>query len=165
MGSPRNITSPDESESAPEMSANVVLLPAPFGPISPRISRGRISNDRSLTATNPSNCLRARFTSSSGPFISTRSRVASGGASGTGCGRRAGRIRASHAPIPSRANCSNAIIKIPNTTISKFPDRPSTLGSRSCSISFNSVITVAPITAPHTLPAPPTTAMNKYSMP
>ena len=35
----------------------------------------------------------------------------------------------------------------------------------SCSTCFASVISVAPTTAPHTLPAPPTTAMNRYSMP
>ncbi len=35
----------------------------------------------------------------------------------------------------------------------------------SCNTCFASVMSVAPTTAPHTLPAPPTTAMNRYSMP
>ena len=43
--------------------------------------------------------------------------------------------------------------------------RPSSFGRMSCSCSFSSVISVAPSTAPHRWPAPPTTAMNRYSMP
>ena len=35
----------------------------------------------------------------------------------------------------------------------------------SCSTCLASVRIVAPTTAPQTLPAPPTTAMNRYSMP
>jgi len=34
--------SPEVNDSAPEISANVVLLPAPLGPMSPRISPLRI---------------------------------------------------------------------------------------------------------------------------
>ena len=54
---------------------------------------------------------------------------------------------------------------MPKTISSKLPERPSSAGRQSCSICFSSVISVAPSTAPHTLPAPPTTAMNRYSMP
>ena len=67
MAAPRKRISPDVSGSAPEMSAKVVLLPAPLGPMSPRISPLTISNERSLTATSPPNALRAFLTSSSGP--------------------------------------------------------------------------------------------------
>ncbi len=56
-------------------------------------------------------------------------------------------------------------MSIPNTTISKLPDRPRIDGRTSCRSSFTSVTSDAPITAPQTLPAPPTTAMNRYSMP
>jgi len=35
---PRNSISPDVNGSAPEINANVVLFPAPFGPMSPNIS-------------------------------------------------------------------------------------------------------------------------------
>ena len=65
IDSPRNSTLPAVSGNAPEISLKVVLLPAPLGPIRPRISPGRISNDRSLTATRPPNCLRTPCTSSS----------------------------------------------------------------------------------------------------
>ena len=63
--------------------------------------------------------------------------------------------------------------------ISKLPDGETPFGSTSsspsrsrvisgppsCSHCLSSVISVAPITAPQTLPAPPITAMNRYSMP
>src|SRR5438046_10557549 len=42
---------------APEMQLNAVVLPEPFGPMSPRISPSRTSNDTSLRAMNPPNCL------------------------------------------------------------------------------------------------------------
>ena len=56
---------PRVSGSAPEIRSNMVLLPAPFGPISPRISPARISKLTSFTATRPPNCLRAGCTASS----------------------------------------------------------------------------------------------------
>ena len=43
-------------------------------------------------------------------------------------------------------------ISTPNTTISKLPLWPSSVGRMSCSTCFASVISVAPTTAPHTLP-------------
>ena len=41
---------------APEMQLKAVVLPEPFGPMSPRISPSRTSNDTSLRAMNPPNC-------------------------------------------------------------------------------------------------------------
>ncbi len=86
IDSPRKTTSPRESASAPEIRLNIVLLPAPFGPMSPRISPEAIENERSLTATSPPNSLRAARTSSSGPAGGDRSRAGSAPASGTGGG-------------------------------------------------------------------------------
>src|SRR5438046_4810228 len=42
---------------APEMQLKAVVLPEPFRPMSPRISPSRTSNDTSLRAMNPPNCL------------------------------------------------------------------------------------------------------------
>ena len=41
----------------PAMQLNVVLLPEPFGPMSPRISPSSTSNDTFDTAVKPSNIL------------------------------------------------------------------------------------------------------------
>jgi hypothetical protein len=38
IDSPPKAISPEVTSSAPEMRLNIVLLPAPFGPIKPRIS-------------------------------------------------------------------------------------------------------------------------------
>src|ERR1700759_4888794 len=48
-----------EWEITPVPRLNVVLLPAPFGPISATISRACTSNETSLTAMTPPNCFRA----------------------------------------------------------------------------------------------------------
>src|SRR6266498_2693131 len=96
IDSPRNTISPDVSGSAPEIRLNIVLLPAPFGPMRPRISPHRIENDRSLTATSPPNSLRARRALSSGPSPEGFDLASSGGASGSGGGALLGSSRASH---------------------------------------------------------------------
>jgi hypothetical protein len=57
------------------------------------------------------------------------------------------------------------MVSRPNTTISKLPVAPSSLGSQSCSHSLRKLTAVAPNTAPQTAEAPPSTAMNRYSMP
>ena len=43
--------------SAPEMQLNAVVLPEPFGPMSPRISPGLTSKDTEFSAVNPPNRL------------------------------------------------------------------------------------------------------------
>ena len=78
---------------------------------------------------------------------------------------RTGTILASSGHRPSRARCSTMTIITPNTITSKLPALPNTLGRMSCSHCLSTVITPAPTSAPHTCPAPPTTAMNRYSMP
>ena len=121
--------SPDVSGSAPEISANVVLLPAPLGRSVRGSRRSRISNDRSLTATSPPNGLRAGFTSSSGPSCAARwSRRPAARASGTGGGDGVGSRRSIHGHTPSRARCSSTISSTPNTIISKLPERPRSCG-------------------------------------
>ena len=50
---------PPDGGSTPVIRLKVVLLPAPLGPISATISRGRTSKETSLTAITPPNCLRA----------------------------------------------------------------------------------------------------------
>ena len=56
---------PPLAGSTPVIRLNIVLLPAPFGPIRATISLAFTSNDTLLTATTPPNCLRASRTSSS----------------------------------------------------------------------------------------------------
>ncbi len=164
IGWPLKRTSPRVSGSSPLIRLNIVLLPAPFGPISPRISPRRSSNDRSLTATRPPNSLRAARTSSSGPVAAASARCRSGGAGAGSAGFLRGNSFCSIGVSPSGARCNSSTIRMPNTMISNCPDCPNSFGRIDCSISFNSVISVAPSTAPQTLPAPPTTAMNRYSM-
>ena len=50
ISSPLNRTEPPEGASAPEMQLKAVVLPEPFGPMSPRISPSRTSNDTRLSA-------------------------------------------------------------------------------------------------------------------
>ena len=50
---------PPDAVSTPVIRLKVVLLPAPLGPISATISRAWTSNETSLTAITPPNCLRA----------------------------------------------------------------------------------------------------------
>src|SRR3954447_1089697 len=52
---PWNSTSPDVGAYTPVIALKQVVLPAPFGPIRPRISPGRMSNDTSSSATTPPN--------------------------------------------------------------------------------------------------------------
>src|SRR3954452_561634 len=52
---PWNSTSPDVGAYTPVIALKQVVLPAPFGPIRPRISPGRMSNETSSSATTPPN--------------------------------------------------------------------------------------------------------------
>jgi hypothetical protein len=53
ISSSRNLIEPAVGGSAPEMQLNSVVLPEPFGPISPRISPSRTSKETPLSAVNP----------------------------------------------------------------------------------------------------------------
>ena len=57
--SPSTEMLPPVEVSTPVIRLKVVLLPAPFGPISATISPACTSKVTSLTATTPPNCLRA----------------------------------------------------------------------------------------------------------
>ena len=63
--SPRNLTSPLSGTRKPFSTLKSVVLPAPFGPMTPRISRSRTSKLTSETATRPMNDLVTPRTSSS----------------------------------------------------------------------------------------------------
>ncbi|MNL12983.1 hypothetical protein D3C87_1338680 [compost metagenome] len=164
--SPRYRTSPRVSGSTPVTRLNVVDLPAPFGPISPMISPARTWKLTSFTATSPPNCLRAartsRISSPASGFWRTGSGCASSGAV---TGGPDGNSRRRNGQMPSLAYCSSSTISTPKTMISKLPVEPSSFGSSPCSTSLRMVRMPAPSTAPHTWPTPPTTAMNRYSMP
>src|SRR6266849_329725 len=55
ISSPRRRTEPAVGGSAPDTQLNSVVLPEPLGPISPRISPSRTSNDTPLSAVKPPN--------------------------------------------------------------------------------------------------------------
>ena len=114
-----------------------MLLPAPFGPIRPRISPGRTSNERSSTATRPPNSLRARSTISSGAVPRGRARRGSAGAAAT-----VARLRlAAAAPATARRRRACAATA-GSSACRKRPARsclraPATEGSQLCSSCFS----------------------------
>src|SRR5262249_62238800 len=55
ISSPRNLIEPSLGASAPETQLNAVVLPDPLGPINPRISPSRTSNETLFSAVNPPN--------------------------------------------------------------------------------------------------------------
>src|SRR5580704_9458498 len=63
---PRRRISPASGVISPEIKLNSEVLPAPFGPIRPRISPSRTSNDISTLAATPPNDLLTRSISSRG---------------------------------------------------------------------------------------------------
>ncbi|MNQ84322.1 hypothetical protein D3C85_994460 [compost metagenome] len=164
---PSNVTCPDVGVSTPEIWLNIVLLPAPLGPISARISPARISRFMALLATRPPNL---RVTSTAFNTTSPRAGMGLRGSGSafmsrrrTGFFTRIQRVNNGHKPL--RARCSSSTMPKPNTMTSKLPVWPSTLGSQSCNHCLATVNTPAPTSAPQTWPAPPMTVMNRYSMP
>ena len=69
MRRPFSRTSPASGTTSPEIALNSEVLPAPFGPISPRISPSRTSKLISTLAATPPNDLLTRSTSSSGGIV------------------------------------------------------------------------------------------------
>src|SRR5690348_10163167 len=67
MSAPRNRTCPAVGARNPVTRLNRVVLPAPFGPISPTISPSRTSNDTPSTARSPPKVRDSPETSSTAP--------------------------------------------------------------------------------------------------
>ena len=67
--------------------------------------------------------------------------------------------------MPSGARWSSHTMTIPKTMTSKSPACPSSFGRSPWSQWSTRVTIPEPSTAPHTAPMPPTTPMNRYSMP
>src|SRR6185437_5267963 len=100
---PRNVMWPRSGARAPVIRLNIVVLPAPFGPMKPRISPAPISKLTSLTAMSPPNRRVAPATARSGlprSGCSRRSRDAA--AIGTD-GFTDGRYLNAKGTIPARA--------------------------------------------------------------
>ncbi len=166
MSWPRQRTAPPLSASTPVIRLKVVDLPAPLGPISATISPAATPKLTSLTATSPPNCLRTAATSSSGSPAAGLARRGSGSASPQSRGRAAaGSQRPAKLHSPSGAYFSTTTSTMPKTMVSKLPLVPSSLGSSTCSWSSVRRTTAEPRKAPQTWPTPPSTAMNRYSMP
>src|SRR5262245_10288871 len=67
---------PELGRRRPEMQLRVVVLPAPLGPKSPKISPGRAVKDTWATATRSPNCVRSPETSITGPpYLRQRGRI------------------------------------------------------------------------------------------
>ena len=82
---PENRTSPAESGSIPLIRLNKVLLPAPLGPIRPRISPRPMSKSTLSTATKPPKCRVAPRTDSSvGSAFGARAGTGNAGPAGSG---------------------------------------------------------------------------------
>src|SRR5947209_963460 len=79
MSRPSNRIDPAVGPKVPAIRLKVVVLPEPFGPISPRISPGCTANDTSLTAVKPPNRLVRPDTSSTQPTTSAGIVPAQGG--------------------------------------------------------------------------------------
>src|SRR5688572_7393904 len=100
---------PAVGTSAPEMQLKHVVFPDPFGPMSPRISPARTSNDTALSAVNPPNRLVNPATSSMrlsaidqplrAPALPAQSKIEGGGIGG---GHR-GPLRAASVSEPQMA--------------------------------------------------------------
>ena len=67
--------------------------------------------------------------------------------------------------IPLRDLCSSRMNRQPNTTISRLALFEVRSGSKSCNQFLASATAAAPTTAPLIVPAPPRTAISRYSMP
>ena len=114
---------PPEAVSTPVIRLKVVLLPAPFGPISATISRAWTSNETSLTAITPPNCLRAWLISSSTAALAA-ARGRPGNSSEVSGGLRAGlngSRAVSQGQTPVGASCSRVTSRMPNTMVSSWP--------------------------------------------
>jgi|GEM_PF-4469680 hypothetical protein len=66
MDRPWNRMSPEVGRKVPVIRLNSVVLPAPFGPMSPLICPGRTRSETSFRAINPPNAFETRRTSRSG---------------------------------------------------------------------------------------------------
>src|SRR5947209_20383333 len=66
ISEPSSRIEPEVGRSAPAIRLKIVLLPEPLGPISPRISPLRSSNETRLTARNPPKLLLRDSTTSTG---------------------------------------------------------------------------------------------------
>src|SRR5277367_4346311 len=75
MRAPSSRISPASGTTAPAMLLNRLVLPAPFGPIRPRISPSCTSKLISTLAATPPNDLLTRSTSSSGGIVRSSRRA------------------------------------------------------------------------------------------
>ena len=94
--SPRKRMVPRSGSKNPFSTLNSVVLPAPFGPITPRISRSRTSKLTSDSACSPMNAFHTSRTSSSTVDVGALAGVVSIGGSVTaraGAARRSTRAR------------------------------------------------------------------------
>ena len=121
---------PPDDVSTPVIRLKVVLLPAPFGPISATISRAWTSNETLLTAITPPNCFRALS------ICSSTSDVAAAGGRAGKVSDVSGRLRPglngsraiSQGQTPVGASCSSATSRMPNTMVSSWPWPPNIYG-------------------------------------
>ena len=138
-----------------------VVLPAPFGPMIPRISPVATRRLTPSSAFRPPNAIDTPDTSSSvAPMVradagASSATIAAGATFAFAADARRCRRSRSFQTTPSGASRITAMIATPYTT----PWIPGiSLPSRAWSSSDSGTSTTAPITGPHTVPTPPNIA-------
>ena len=162
MDWPSHRTSPRSGSRKPLRTLKSVVLPAPFGPMMPRISPARTSKLTSDSAWRPRNALEIPRTSMSAEPGTAGAVVVAAGAVGTaGMGRvdgaapevRASSVCRSRQYSPSGAYIMTAMRAAPYTTPWMPGRRSPTVVSR---ISLMGIMMAAPMSGPQSVPAPPT---------
>ncbi len=141
---------PGSGGSAPVIRLNIVVLPAPLGPIRPRISPALTSKLTLSTATRPPKRRVAPATvrigwPRSGLLAGARASPAARG----GGGLHGGSQRSAKGTMPARARCSSRMNSTENTMTSSWPEAPGEItGSQSWMLFLSRVTTAAPTIAP-----------------
>ena len=169
MSRPANTMRPRLARSAPVIRLNIVLLPAPFGPISAEDLAGAhveadvVDGDQ---AAEPA-LRRASTCSSSSPGARLRRAAAAARPAPAPGAAPAAACRQAKGTTPSRARCRNRMNSAEKATICQLRrrrrgDQRETSPARAF---FSSVTSAAPTTAPSRWPEPPIIAIIRYSMP
>ena len=149
MSCPRKLILPWFSGSAPVIRLNIVVLPAPLGPIRPRISPALTSKLTLSTATRPPKRRVAPATLRIGWPRSGCWRCSSDPAAMGGVGCTRGSQRSAKGTMPARARCSSRMNSTENTMTSSWPEAPGEItGSQSWMLFLSRVTTAAPTIAP-----------------
>ena len=157
---PSSLTLPGLGTMKPLSALKSVVLPAPLGPMMPRISPLRTSNETFCSARSPPKRTDTSFTASrigaplsgAAPLARTNVAASSASASSVAAPRRRARRAWIHGRMPSGASSTTIMIAAPKTT----PWMPGMrLPSSACNVSPSGTRMSAPMTGPATVAIPP----------